>query len=193
MVAKPFISGYALQWMQPANIGGLFVERFARGAFDKSLRENGNSVIACWAHDMTRPLGRVSNGSLELRTDSIGLHYTLWPNPESPMGQEAIASVGSGLVDQVSVCFWSEIEEWNDTADLPERLITQAGLVELSILVFGAYGAATSASLSSRTAAMDNAANARRRVAKKDGKLSASQIAANVRQAKMEMKFRGIK
>lgn len=168
-MAKPFISGYAIQWQEPANIGGLFIERFAKGSLDKSIRQNGNSVVACWAHDMSRPLGRVSNGSLDIRTDSVGLYYALTPDPDSPMGQEAIASVGSGLVDQVSISFYPEIEEWDDTGDLPQRLITQAGLVEISLCVFGAYGDATSAKLIERNPdlAMDNAANARRRLIEK--------------------------
>ncbi|RUX51438.1 HK97 family phage prohead protease [Mesorhizobium sp. M4A.F.Ca.ET.050.02.1.1] len=166
-MAEPFISGYAIQWQQPANIGGLFIERFARGAFDKSIRESGDSVVACWAHDMSRPLGRVSNGSLEIKADAVGLWYALTPNPESPMGQEALASVGSGLVDEVSVCFFSESEEWDDTGDLPQRLVTQAGLVELSLVIFGAYGKATSAALTRSETSMGNAASARRRLIEK--------------------------
>ncbi|TGQ94615.1 HK97 family phage prohead protease [Mesorhizobium sp. M8A.F.Ca.ET.208.01.1.1] len=161
-MADPFISGYAIQWQQPANIGGLFLERFARGAFDRSQIENPD--VAClWAHDVSRPLGRVGNGTLTLRSDSIGLWYAVTPNPDSPNGQEALASVGRGDVAEVSVGFWSEIEEWDDSGDIPQRLITQAGLIEISLVLWGAYGKATSASLSST----DNAANARRRTIEK--------------------------
>ncbi|QPC93536.1 HK97 family phage prohead protease [Mesorhizobium sp. INR15] len=158
------ISGYALEWQAPANIAGVFIERFARGAFDKSLIENPD-VVCLWAHDSSKPLGRVANGSLKLISDSIGLRYELTPNPDSPMGQEAIAAVGRGDVGQVSVSFFSEVEQWDDTGDLPQRLITQAGLVEISLLVWGAYGKATSATLYSRQSnANDNATNARRRL-----------------------------
>lgn len=161
-MAEPFISGYALQWMQPANIGGAFIERFAKGAFDKSLRENPG--VAClWAHDTSRPLGSVSNGTLTLKPDSIGLWYSVTPNPESPNGQEALATVGRGDVGEVSVGFWSEIEQWDDSGDMPQRLITQAGLIEISLVLWGAYGKATSASLTRS----DNAANARRRTIEK--------------------------
>ncbi|TPL39234.1 HK97 family phage prohead protease [Mesorhizobium sp. B2-4-8] len=160
-MAEPFISGYALQWGQPATIAGLFVERFARGAFDKSLRDFPD-VCALWSHDESRPLGRVGNGSLELRPDAVGLWYNLTPNPDSPNGQEALASVGREDVGQVSVGFWSEIEEWDDRQDMPQRLITQARLSEISLVLHGAYGDATSASLSRATT---NAAAAVRRKA----------------------------
>ncbi|TIT28018.1 MAG: HK97 family phage prohead protease [Mesorhizobium sp.] len=143
------------------------MERFQKGSLDKSIRENGDSVVACWAHDTSRPLARVSNGSLQIKTDNIGLWYALTPNPESPMGQEAIASVESGLVDQVSISFYSEAEEWDDTGDLPQRLVTQAGLVELSLVIFGAYGKATTAALTRSDTAMGNAAAAMRRVREK--------------------------
>lgn len=153
------ITGYALQWNRPAVIAGLFEERFARGAFDESLRESPD-VVALWAHDSAKPLGRVSNGTLEVKADRIGLWYSLTPNPDAPMGQEALATVGRSDVGQVSIGFYSEVEEWDDRGDLPSRLITQAHLRELSLVVWGAYGDDTSASL--RTS---NAANAARRKA----------------------------
>ena len=155
-----FISGYAIQWNRPAVIGGLFEERFARGAFDKSLYQNPD-VVALWAHDTGRPLGRVSNGTLELRPDSIGLWHSLTPNRESPLGQEAIATVGVGTVDEVSVGFSSLVEEWDDRGDMPARLITEARLHEISLVLWGAYGKDTSAQLSRANAA------ARRRVAER--------------------------
>lgn len=103
------VSGYAIQWNQPAIIAGLFEERFARGAFNQSLIDNPD-IAALWAHDTSRPLARVANKSLTLRSDNIGLWYSFTPDEKSPLGQEVLASVGSGLVNEVSVGF-SSIEE----------------------------------------------------------------------------------
>ncbi|KQV83656.1 HK97 family phage prohead protease [Rhizobium sp. Root1220] len=157
------ISGYAIQWNQPAVIGGLFEERFAKGAFDKSLVDRPD-VVALWGHDSTRPLGRVSNGSLRVLSDSVGLWYSLKPN-DGPLGQEAIATVGSGTVNEVSVGFSSQVEEWDDREDVPRRLITQATLFELSLVLWGAYGKATSAAIAgtrhSQLAKMEAAMRAR--------------------------------
>jgi uncharacterized protein len=156
------ISGYALQWNVPAVISGMFEERFARSAFDESLRDNPD-VAALWAHDASRPLARVGNGTLTLRPDSIGLYYSITPNAESPIGQEALATVGADTVNEVSVGFVSEVEEWDDSGDLPRRLITQARLLEISLVLWGAYGKSTSAGLRSE----NNNDAAKRRVAAK--------------------------
>ncbi|AEH77524.1 prophage LambdaBa04, prohead protease, putative [Sinorhizobium meliloti SM11] len=140
------ISGYAIQWNQPAVIAGLFEERFARGAFNQSLLDHPDVAIL-WGHDATRPLGRVANKTLTLRSDNIGLWYSFSPNEQSPLGQEALATVAAGTVNEVSVGFASQIEEWDDSGDLPRRLITQARLFEISLVLWGAYGKATSAEL----------------------------------------------
>lgn len=58
------ITGYAISWNQPAIIAGAFEERFARGAFDSHLQEDPD-VAALWAHDVSRPLARVGNGTLK--------------------------------------------------------------------------------------------------------------------------------
>lgn len=157
-MADPVVSGFAIQWDRPAVIAGAFEERFARGAFDKSLREHSD-VAALWAHDPSRPLGRVSNGTLKLRSTNVGLWYELTPNVDAPLGQEVIAMVGADTVNEVSVGFSPEIEEWDDSGDLPRRLITQARLYEISVVLWGAYGTLTTASLRS-----NNATAARRRI-----------------------------
>lgn len=144
------ISGWALQWGQPAIIAGLFEERFARGAFDKHLAQNPD-VAALWAHDQSRPLGRVSNGTLQLRSDNAGLFYSLTPNPDAPLGQEALATVGNGTVNEVSVSFTPVVEQWDDSGDIPKRLITEAKLFEISLVLWGAYGKDTSAQISRAT------------------------------------------
>jgi HK97 family phage prohead protease len=79
------ISGYAIQWNQPAIIAGLFEERFTRGAFNQSLIDNPD-VAVLWAHDSSRPLAGVSNKSLTLRSDSVGLFYSFTPDEKSPLG-----------------------------------------------------------------------------------------------------------
>ncbi|MET3854422.1 HK97 family phage prohead protease [Rhizobium sp. OAE497] len=156
------ISGYAIQWGQPAVIAGLFEESFARGAFNQSLLDHPD-VVVLWAHDPSRPLARVSNKSLTIRSDSIGLWYSFQPDDKSPLGQEALASVGSGLVNEVSVGFSSIEEEWNDSGRIPKRTITKAFLGEISIVLWGAYGQSTSAELVGRSTAASKAEAAMRR------------------------------
>ncbi|WP_234683978.1 HK97 family phage prohead protease [Bradyrhizobium monzae] len=154
------ISGYAISWNRPAIIAGAWEERFARGAFDSHLAENPD-VAALWAHDPSRPLARVGNGTLKLRSDNAGLYFAITPNTDSPLGQEAIAMVGSETVNEMSVSFSPEIEEWEDSGGLPRRLITRARLYEVSVVLWGAFGRDTSARLSR---ASDNNQAAKRRI-----------------------------
>ena len=84
------ISGFAISWNRPAIIAGLFEERFARGAFYKHIAQNPDVAALC-SHDVSRPLGRISNGTLKLRSDNVGLYYSLEPHPDAPLGQEALA------------------------------------------------------------------------------------------------------
>ncbi|MEZ6117480.1 MAG: HK97 family phage prohead protease [Pirellulaceae bacterium] len=51
------------------------VERIMPGAFDKTLPER--DVVALWQHDHTRPLGRLSAGTLTINVDAVGLHYAI--------------------------------------------------------------------------------------------------------------------
>ncbi len=155
------ISGYAITWNQPAVIAGLFEERFARGAFNQSLLDNPDVAIL-WGHDTTRPLGRVANKSLTLRSDNIGLYYSLTPNERSPLGQEALATVEAGTVNQVSVGFSAIEEEWDDKGDMPRRLVTRARLYEISLVLWGAYGDATSAAVVGRSSPAARAETAMR-------------------------------
>ncbi|TGV61535.1 HK97 family phage prohead protease [bacterium M00.F.Ca.ET.141.01.1.1] len=165
-MAEPFISGYAIQWDRPAIIAEAWEERWARGSLDKSLRENPD-VVALWAHDHSKPLGRVGNGSLTVKADSIGLWYALTPNPDSPNGQEALATVGRGDLGEVSIGFICEVSEWDDSGDLPSRLITQGQLLEVSLVTWGAFGKDTSATLTRSDTSTANASAARRRLIEK--------------------------
>ena len=103
----------------------------------------------------------MSNGTLSLRSDNVGLYYSLTPDPAAPLGQEALATVGNGTVNEVSVSFTPVVEEWDDSGDMPKRLITEAKLYEISLVLWGAYGKDTSAQISR---AMSNNAAARRRI-----------------------------
>lgn len=153
------ISGFAISWNRPAIIAGLFEERFARGAFDKHLAQNPD-VAALWSHDAGRPLGRISNRTLSLRSTHIGLYYSLEPNPDAPLGQEALVTVGNGTVNEVSVSFTPVVEEWDDSGDVRKRLITEAKLYEISLVLWGAYGKDTSAQIS-RASSNNSAARQR--------------------------------
>lgn len=154
----PTISGFAAVFGSEAIIGGDFRERLAPGAFARSLREN--DIRCLLDHDPGRILGRVKSGTLTLREDRIGLHFSVNLDETTPEGQTAGGAVGRADLSQCSFGFRVRAEEWKDGGNrLPLRTILDVDLYEVSIVAFPAYGD-TSASLSR---CQDNAANASRR------------------------------
>ena len=169
------ISGYAVRFNSPTVIGGQFREQVAPGAFSKALN-GGKDIVALLAHDDGRVLGRVSAGTLKLRTDSVGLWFEATVDPSTPSGQEALGTIGRGDVKGMSFGFVIRAEEWQeDDHNLPLRTLTDVDLQEVSAVAFPAYPT-TSVGIA-RAASNDLAA--RRRIA--------------VRRALMEQKIRGIR
>ncbi|RUV89199.1 HK97 family phage prohead protease [Mesorhizobium sp. M1A.F.Ca.IN.020.06.1.1] len=181
------ISGYVARFGDITNVGGDFRERLAPGCFTRTLREMPD-VVMILDHDSGRVLGRVSAGSLQLREDSVGLHFTLYPDPTTPEGQTAIGTVARQDVKGCSFSFSARSESWDDGAgdQLPLRTIEDLDLWECTLTAFPQYET-TSAKLK-RSSKQDNAANALRRIEEKGAKLSAS-----ARRAQMEMAIRGIR
>lgn len=157
------ISGYAVVFNSETNIGGAFREKIAPTAFDKSLRDYPD-VLALWNHNYDRPLGRTSAGTLELRSDRVGLWFGLNPNETTPDGITALGTVRRQDVKGCSFGFTVTRETWDEggDSDLPLRTVEEAVLWEVTLTPLPAY-AETSASLSSA----DNGANARRRLIEK--------------------------
>ncbi|TIW20310.1 MAG: HK97 family phage prohead protease [Mesorhizobium sp.] len=168
-MADHLISGYAVVYNSETNIGGMFREKISPKAFDKSILERPD-VLALWNHNYDRPLGRTSSGTLDLRSDRIGLYFGLSPDDSTPDGLTAIGNVRRQDVSGCSFGFTVTRETWDDGDDtqLPLRIVEEAVLWEVSLCPDPAYNE-TSASLSrSDTTPMDNSTNARRRVAERE-------------------------
>lgn len=56
--------------------GQLYVERIMPTAFDASLAD-GADVVGLFNHDPNLVLGRTSAGTMQLRKDTVGLHYEI--------------------------------------------------------------------------------------------------------------------
>lgn len=69
------LEGYAAKFNVDSLDLGQYVERLLPGTFTKSLASN--DIVALLNHKSDKPLGRVSNKTLTLNEDEIGLHFTL--------------------------------------------------------------------------------------------------------------------
>jgi len=136
----PKFRGYAALFETPTDIGGMFVEKIARGAFTDAL--NRSDVHALYNHNDNWVLGRNKSGTLTMREDEKGLYVEIDP-PNTQQARDIMELVKRGDVDQMSFAFTMQggAESWNDTSDgLPIRTITRVGeLFDVTITPRGAY------------------------------------------------------
>jgi hypothetical protein len=137
------ISGYAAKFGTRSEDLGGFRETLAPGCFDRALSER-QDVRACFNHDPSKILGRVKNGTLVLSQDSIGLRFSV-EVAETSYGDDLLASVRRGDVDQCSFAFNCLEDDWDDETD-PEtgetyalRTVRNLDLLDVSAVTYPAY------------------------------------------------------
>lgn len=128
--------GYAAVFNSDTSIGGYWIERFAPGAFTRSLREN--DVVALNSHESARVVGRSSAGTLTIREDEKGLAFEN-ALPDTTDGRDLAVLIGRGDVAGMSFAFRAMKEEWDETTDPPTRTILEARIYEITYTAFPAY------------------------------------------------------
>lgn len=109
-------------------------ERFMRGALT-----TGADTVLIYGHDLdTVPLARVGAGTLAFEDTDAGLAFEARLAP----GPVATALERGDLDGSVSVGFVLERDEWQNRTNPAVRTVHAATLVELSIVMAGAYAAA---------------------------------------------------
>jgi phage head maturation protease len=146
----PLLKGYALKWGSWATVSepreGRFRERFARGSWDQTIREDGPRIAMLFQHGRDsyvgdKPLGRLAL----LADDGIGPKYAA-ALTDATYVRDIAAGVGDGLYG-TSFRFATMTEEYQarpprsaaNPAGIPERTITSALVRELSIVTWPAY------------------------------------------------------
>lgn len=173
------VVGHAVNFNSETVIAGLFREKFAPGAFAKSIAEG--DIRALFNHNTSLLLGRTKSGTLRVSEDDQGLHYEV-DLPDTQAGRDLSVSMDRGDIDGSSFGFRSIKEEWDESGDLPLRTIIEAELFEVSPVTFPAYPD-TSIALRSLT-------EARKDTGRRNSEAAQRRIAA--RRAETEMRLRGI-
>ena len=143
-VGKPsrVISGYASKfdtWSEP--IYGWFVEKIARGAFEKT---DMSDVIMVFNHDISGVLARTTSGTLKLTVDDVGLRFE-FDSPETTLGNDMLELVRRGDISKCSFKFVVETDEWRYADDknkleYDERTVKSiAKLYDVSLVTYPAY------------------------------------------------------
>src|SRR2546421_711981 len=134
------LSGYAAVYDVPTVIGAQFNEVLRPGCFDACLAENPD-VRALWNHSELTVLGRTTEGTLRLRTDSKGLFYEIDP-PDTQAANDLHLSVSRKDITGSSFGFYAVKENWiaaTKPGDLPTREILAANIFDVSPCSFPAY------------------------------------------------------
>lgn len=129
-------AGYAALFNVAADIGGMFVEKIANGAFTESLARA--DVRALVDHDTGRVIGRSAAGTLKLREDAKGL-FTEIDLPDTTDGRDLAVQIARGDITGMSFGFRVQSENWDESGDVPVRTILKADLIEVSAVAFPAY------------------------------------------------------
>lgn len=173
------VSGYASVFNEPADIGGMFKEIIAPGAFRAAIGRD--DVVFLINHDGL-PLARTRSGTLKLEEDAKGLRMETTLDPEDPDVQSITGKMKRGDLDKMSFAFQATRQEWDDTTEPPTRTIHELRLFDVSIVTSPAYDGTSIAMRS-----LDDARKERR-------KDSTAHILRRIgeRRAKAEQKFRKI-
>lgn len=126
------------------------VERIDRGAFDRAMSER-QDVVALFNHDPNVPLGRRAAGTLALRVDDVGLHYTIDVG-QSQQANDVRDSVERGDVRGSSFSFYVRSEKWDEDKDGDVRTLLSVDVVDVGPVVFPAYGGTSAEAASCRSA-----------------------------------------
>lgn len=142
------IAGYAIVWNSPSVDLGGFVEVCDPAMLDRTRKQNPD-ILALRDHKQELLLGRTTAGTLQLRTDSKGLAFTI-SLPATPIGDDTAENVRLGNLSGVSFGFICEKDSWTvDTTGQVTRTLQDVTLLEISPTSFPAY---TDTSVSTRSA-----------------------------------------
>lgn len=131
------VEGYAAVFNEEADIGGYFREVIAPGAFDDAIGRD--EVVFLFNHNSDTVMARTSAGNLELSQDERGLKINAVLSADDPDAQRLSAKMRAGNVNRMSFAFMPEVQEWDDSEDVPLRTIKKASLFDVSAVTEPAY------------------------------------------------------
>lgn len=134
----PVLAGYAATWLDEYQLRSDLFERFARGAFTKTLSED-RDIVSLWNHDSNLPLASVGQEGEQLRLaeDDVGLHCVI-PLMDTEQHRHYAQLVATKRVSKMSHGFSIRKHEQERTKDRVLNTITDVRLYEVSPVVFPA-------------------------------------------------------
>lgn len=131
------VSGYAAVFDEVTDIGGMFREVIAPGAFRAAI---GRDDVVFVVNHAGLPLARTRSGTLTLTEDARGLKVESVLDAEDPDVKAVVPKMRRGDLDKMSFAFRATKQEWDDTQTPPLRTIREVELFDVSIVTTPAYG-----------------------------------------------------
>lgn len=128
------VSGYIAKWNTPTKIRE-FTEQIKQGAFTKSLENR--DIVALYNHDKSKVLGRLSNGTLQLREDDVGLYADIYLDENQSSHRDLYSSIKRG---DIKGCSFGFIKQ-NSRIRMENRMsnLVDVDLREVTITAFPQY------------------------------------------------------
>jgi uncharacterized protein len=130
------VTGYAAVFGQVTDIGGYYREVIAPGAFTEAI---GRDDVVFLVNHEGLPLARTRSGTLLLSQDSTGLRMETVLDADDPDVRAITAKMKRGDLDKMSFAFIPQVQEWDESGDVPLRTIRKAALYDVSIVTTPAY------------------------------------------------------
>jgi HK97 family phage prohead protease len=131
------VSGLAVPYDTDTSIGGMYIERIARGAVQDS-----DDALLFWRH--SEPIGKLTAA----RDTDAGWEISAKIS-QTPRGDEAYTLLKDGVIDRMSIGFEPQDDEFDSKANTITR--TRIKVREVSLVPFPAYAGAKVSAVRSQT------------------------------------------
>lgn len=132
------ISGHAAVFNEETDIAGVFREVIRPGAFERAIDER-QDVALLLNHDPSTVMARVSNNTLRLREDQIGLYFEALLDPNDTDATRTVAKIERGNITQMSFAFAATREKWHHSENSPLREVLDTDMFDVSPVTYPAY------------------------------------------------------
>ena len=130
------VEGYAAVFGQETDIGGMFREVIERGAFADAI---GRDDVVFLINHEGLPLARTRSGTLTLSEDEKGLRIETMLDPDDPDVKSIAGKMRRGDLDKMSFAFRADVQEWDESGEIPLRIIKKSSLYDVSVVTTPAY------------------------------------------------------